>query len=276
MDQELWDKIHAQIGARRTVWRLKSREIIDIGKKFESGGGVTPGELQKLRKTWLSKSPFVDADGRPFVLYIYDQSLHHQFANSYQSGGQSEYKFHFTECSTLLTMFAGGRQARYKGKYDVNNNIFTVNQGDRKKDKDIIMHVCKNCLSHMDYNGYASQYSRRGSIYNSFDIAAFFAKHGPQNLKNPTHQNFAADYTDDWPTVRERIKKERNYKCEKCGLDKPGPLDVHHKNGVKSDNSPSNLAVLHRSCHASEPFHAHMRNILPNSELHNTIFPLKS
>lgn len=35
-------------------------------------------------------------------------------------------------------------------------------------------------------------------------------------------------------------------------------LDTHHINGVKTDNSDSNLRALCKECHSLEPKHEHM------------------
>lgn len=261
MDQEIWDNILAQINAPKSGWRLLSRELLNTTKEFESGNGVTQEEVRKLRETWQSDRPFVDASGHPFVLFIYDQSLAYRSGYYHSSNQHSSYKFHFSWCSTLEAMDSGGRRARYKAKHDVDNNIFSVHRGERNKDEKIPMEVCINCLKNMNYESYTSVYSQRGSIYKNFNIAVFFAKYGPQNLKNPTHQYHAGGYTEDWSTISSRLKEKKNYTCEKCGHKKPGRLDVHHKNGVKSDNSLANLMVLCLDCHTNEPFHAHMRNL---------------
>ena len=51
--------------------------------------------------------------------------------------------------------------------------------------------------------------------------------------------------------LKEGIKK---YRCEKCGnsfwLNKPIPLELHHKNGNHNDNSFENLQVLCPNCHS--------------------------
>lgn len=46
---------------------------------------------------------------------------------------------------------------------------------------------------------------------------------------------------------------EKEYKCERCGSTRN--VDVHHKDGNFSNNTPENLVVLCRSCHAKEHQH---------------------
>lgn len=46
---------------------------------------------------------------------------------------------------------------------------------------------------------------------------------------------------------RRRCLREKEAVCEVCGSD--GPVDVHHANGDRSDDSLDNLIPLCRSCH---------------------------
>jgi len=54
--------------------------------------------------------------------------------------------------------------------------------------------------------------------------------------------------------LRKLVIHERGHKCEKCGitkwLEKPVPLDLHHKNGDSLDNFLSNICLLCKNCHA--------------------------
>lgn len=80
----------------------------------------------------------------------------------------------------------------------------------------------------------------------------------PRNTEKNAPVN---SYTDDWQEISERERRRHNWKCEKCGKDcskNHGDLQVHHINGIKSDNRIYNLIVLCVDCHKEE--HAHMRN----------------
>ena len=56
--------------------------------------------------------------------------------------------------------------------------------------------------------------------------------------------------------LKNRILNEqiKEHKCECCGntmwMDKPIPLELHHKNGDRTDHTLSNLMLLCPNCHA--------------------------
>lgn len=56
--------------------------------------------------------------------------------------------------------------------------------------------------------------------------------------------------------VKKRLLSEgyKQHSCESCGLSEwmlnPIPLELHHRNGVRLDNSLDNLELLYPNCHA--------------------------
>jgi hypothetical protein len=52
--------------------------------------------------------------------------------------------------------------------------------------------------------------------------------------------------------VRDYVIRRDNFKCVKCGSQ--SNLTVHHKDWIRTNNDPSNLETLCRSCHPKEHF----------------------
>lgn len=71
--------------------------------------------------------------------------------------------------------------------------------------------------------------------------------------------------------IRNLLLKEREYKCENCGitqwLDKPITLEVHHKDGNVANNIRENLQLLCPNCHSqTENFRYYNKKTVSNEE----------
>jgi hypothetical protein len=204
---------------------------------------------------------------RIVIVYIRDWNF-----NSY-----SMPKYHIANCSTLQEMRELNKINRYvvsnkdDGKFVVNKIKNGVISSEESLD------VCKNCLRHLNWNGYQDEYeySKRNKIFNDFTLRVFFEKYtkllSENDFKYTVKSAPSNDYPDDWDDISRRKRESKNYTCEKCGKNmssQKDKLDVHHINGLKHDNSESNLKVLCRWCHSEEPGHSHMKYNLLNLREH--------
>jgi len=80
--------------------------------------------------------------------------------------------------------------------------------------------------------------------YHSMDEVEYF------NLRQ---RLIAQGYTDDWAVISTCARREVRWICQQCGADlsrAKSLLHVHHKDGSRQNNAPSNLVVLCSLCHS--------------------------
>lgn len=197
--------------------------------------------------------------GKKVVVYIRDQRFYPKF-------GEPEYKFHITNCKTLMEM---KQKNRFNSRYVVSNrkdgkfivNLKNMSAGVINKGLENELKVCKYCLRSLSYKGYPGNLN----VYNEFNLNEFFKVNFTTVDKLPHNSAESAPlsvYPENWEQLSRGIKEEMGWICEKCGInlkDNPKYLHTHHIDGNPSNNNFSNLKVLCIKCHSEEFIHSHLK-----------------
>ena len=210
-----------------------------------------------------SEEGLLSVRGRQVILFIPDHAFRIEKVLMDPSQGN---KFHIADCKTLDTMRERKRFERYKVTNNLSGvfDIFGIDQLRKPVEAAVELNVCKNCLNMLNYkSATTSNVTQRNAIVSDFSVEEFFSTYSSIFKFLPKqHIDYAEKgYSDDWKDVSSRVRKQANYICSSCGVDltnKKNLLHVHHVNGVKSDNSSSNLIVLCADCHKKEPYHGHL------------------
>lgn len=225
--------------------------------------GTTAGQRIDINdiEVNLDGGGLFEYEGRQVLLFIPNQfNTLQDILNDPMQGN----RFHVADCKTLQEM----KESNRYNKYSVTNNLsgkFTVYYRDNESHTiDTPLHVCKNCLEKLNYKNYKNEtYQGRNRIFNTFRIDEFFERYSTlfEYLPNIDTDPSEVNYTDDWEDVSKKYKSSRNYTCETCdaSFDKDKRLlHTHHLNGIKDDNSESNLKAVCIDCHRKEPNHKHI------------------
>lgn len=236
-------KIAKRIGA--TPASLGKVELISISGTIP--GLVKKGSIAPL----IPDAPIYTPNGEVLFLYIPDHS--YLATRGKPDTPENRNKVHLFYCQTLRDMESRGRKDRYIATNNCSGEFEIRYTNSRKVNSHL--NVCQHCHRLLKNRNYGH--------YTSFNFAKFAEAHNycPPWFSSVPKTIYGVDYPSNWAKLSYKIRKERNWKCEKCGLDfvhKKYLLDLHHINGVKSDCSRSNLKALCRRCHRQEPGHSHM------------------
>lgn len=248
----------------------------EIKFKLEGDG------IEVSRDEIIKVGPFLTYKGDVLaILYIYDSYYGYEDLVSEEVTKKAP-KFHFTWCDTLERMESKGRFSRYILSRRKNNR-FKVQAKEREpayirkygqihEMEDVTLYACKNCMDQLSYKGYSAKSWRtdeKNKAVSEFSIEQFIDENEGilESMRfykaHYTDNNVPRmDYTDDFPEISRRLREACGWACSTCNVNMSGKkegLHVHHRNGVKSDNSPQNLVVLCALCHKNvDEFHKGM------------------
>lgn len=182
-----------------------------------------------------------------------------------------EPRIHLANCTTLQEMREQKRFSRYVVSTNT-NGMFRINIVENNIPRSELrkLSVCQNCLKFLGLGGFSSTWSKqkKTSYVSNFNIQDFFKVYprslhvsvpGYDSENSPTNI-----YSFDFTEISKKYRESVNWRCEKCGISLENPnwrkwLHVHHINGIKSDNSSSNLEAICIRCHSDEPKHEHIK-----------------
>lgn len=155
-------------------------------------------------------------------------------------------RYHTHKCEVIQEFINRGRFHDYRR---ANTDVVMVrDRDDNYIDKEVsCLKLCSYCAK--------MAISYQGKNSSEFVELLKQAKKAEAPLKKKTEVDIFG-YTKDWEKISREFRESHNYTCEKCGITIEDPFDrqfiqVHHKNGDKTDNNTENLICLCIHCHAN-------------------------
>lgn len=260
--------VRERLGAEITNWRpgeasLGGRERIRL--QLASGIELALDEIDVADGLFTHK-------GEQVVIYIKDHTYSSPskgVRKDVRNNPEDRKKVHLRECRTIVHMKEQNLFDRYVAT-NRRDNLYRIDVSDGNKttveELEVTLLPCKNCLKELNYNNCLSAKSELNRVRTEFDIVEFLECYSSFFATRPKYTDETAPisiYIDQWSQLSKQTRSMANWICSKCGVnlsqkDHHKWLHVHHRNGQKGDNSPSNLAALCLLCHSEQPGHNHM------------------
>lgn len=246
--------------------------MINLKLPFDKIFDISTSEISAPLKDTIFEESFyceeTELNGIPAFIY---RKTHFFASNTTGEFTSMDKYFHLTWCNIL--------QNKYDNKkYELlnfftittdSNGYFSINYSDKSNVKEKLR-LCKKCYEQLDLHkkGYGNYYK----IYEKFPFNRYIKDilskklELSENFQKYDEEKFINDtYSANWQNIRNYHLIKANFNCEECGLNYKvnnineyketiknqslQPLEVHHKNRNKRDNSSSNLQVLCVKCH---------------------------
>jgi len=258
------ETLKRRMGASDSSWSLAKSGLSPRSSRLAA---LNTGIDLDLADVEVGPGGILIHDGEQIVVHIKDTQ---KSKETNLHNPEDSVRFHLADCRTLQDMRRKGRYERYVASRRM-DGFFKVDWRDHitKKSGEVeaALKVCKNCLDALDYEQYSSKKSSRNMIWTEFSIDTFFRDYSTFFPFTPSRTDNTAlvdRYIKDWPRISRSTRNARGWTCECCrvNLNKNEDrklLHVHHRNGVKTDNSDKNLEALCALCHNNRPMHGHMR-----------------
>lgn len=251
-----------KMGANPIRWESNLERLEPLDFIVELG---TTGIEIPLSDIEILENGLLTYRGEQVLLYIKDTR---QEKETLLYDAEKARRFHVVDCETLDRMRHENRFDRYVVT-NRRDGLFFVDALDSEdstiEEMEAPLKVCRNCLKKLNYGDYEHKsYREKKKQWRSFDIEKFFEKYSSYFRTKPKYTDKTApksDYTDDWDVVSNKIREDRGWKCGECKVslkEHRRLLHVHHYNGVRADNSPTNLRVVCALCHKMQPAHGRM------------------
>lgn len=248
-----------------TEYKSELREELGTTGKYNNRGNI------------ICKNGLLEFDGEQVVIYIKDHNSGFRtkkekgFVSSIESyvrDSGSLNKFHLCDCEVIEEMksedetLSKGRFERYVASQR-KDGLFEINlQGEKY---DVKLYPCRKCLEKWNKIFSSISYNEQEEIIKNFDLEKFFKFSKTKFKIKPKYSDKTFPNTEFDPNIWKKqsrnYRESKRYTCEKCELDLNNfkwLLDAHHINGITTDNKPSNLKALCKTCHRKEPMHDHM------------------
>lgn len=253
-----------RMGAGDTDWTLDAKGL-DARTKLLSDLASVQGVDIELSEIEIKPGKLLSYREEQVILYIRDTW---DTRETLELRPEASKKFHICDCRALNEMRSKGRFRRYVATRRT-DGLFRVNYRDEdgtRGEVDAALKPCMYCLSEINWKGCADgNASARYAARDDFTIHEFLMEFSTffRSLPGqPDGEYVPNEYVQNWATISLETRARANWTCEQCGVRLEGAqhlLHCHHRNGVVTDNSRTNLAVLCEICHAAQPYHGHMK-----------------